>query len=41
MGLSNYNSFTADQLKSIKDNIDRRLKENNMITPIYKSIIQC
>ena len=34
MGLINYDSFTIDQLKTIKDNIDRRLKDNNStITP--------
>lgn len=34
MELIDYNSFTNDQLKQIKDNIDRRLKGNNTtITP--------
>ena len=33
MGLSNYTSFTADQLKTIRDNIDRLLKESRTITP--------
>ena len=33
MGLSNYTSFTADQLKTIRDNIDRLLKESSTITP--------
>lgn len=30
MELINYDSFTADQLKSIKDNIDRRLNDGNL-----------
>ena len=33
MGLSNYTSFTADQLKTIRDNIDRLLKESSTIIP--------
>ena len=34
MELINYDSFTTDQLKSIKDNIDRRLNDGNLtITP--------
>ena len=41
MGLINYDSFTIDQLKTIKDNIDRRLKESSTITTpppyMYKS----
>ena len=45
MELINYDSFTIDQLKSIKDNIDRRLKDNNStITPppgIHKSNWHC
>ena len=30
MKLINYKSYTADQLKSIKDNIDRILNEDNL-----------
>ena len=30
MELIDYDSFTADQLKSIKDNIDRRLKDDTL-----------
>ena len=45
MGISNYTSFTADQLKTIRDNIDRLLKEDTTLTiaPPYmhKSDIQC
>ena len=46
MELINYDSFTTDQLKTIKDNIDRRSKNDNlMIAPptlyMYKSNKQC
>lgn len=34
MELIDYDSFTNDQLKQIRDNIDRRIKENSTtITP--------
>ena len=42
MGLINYDSFTIDQLKTIKDNIDRRLKDHNSTitpTPAYIKVI--
>ena len=45
MELIDYDSFTVDQLKSIKDNIDRRLKDSSLaIVPLpymYKSNEQC
>ena len=40
MELIDYDSFTTDQLKNIKDNIDKRLKDDilKIATPnMYKS----